>query len=202
MFEWLATQQPIFIYIFLIISSLLESIFPPHPADVFVLVFAFVAGQGHFNPYLVFPSTVTGSFAGIMVLYCIGKYKGDKVIQYLTRSSIGKIFSIELIEKIKRKFSRYGILIILVHRFFPGTRTIICFTAGVVKIDTRKYFFCSLISTMIWNFTLVLVGFYVGSTWDAASKFLKDYNIIATLTLIGVLLLLIMLYFIKKKLIK
>jgi len=195
MFEWLSTREPIIVYLFLYFNALFESIFPPYPSDAFVLVFSFIAGQGHFSPYLVYIVTVIGSICGIMILYCLGKSKGEAIIQFLSRSFLGRIFPMNLIEKARQKFVQRGDLIILLNRFLPGMRAPICFAAGIVKTDSKKVFAYSLASVLIWNLFLVIVGFYVGSTWHEASMFLRNYNIIAALILFAVLIILVVLYF-------
>ncbi len=199
MFEWLSTREPVIVYLFLFFNSFFESLFPPYPSDAFVLVFAFIAGQGHFNPYLVYVFTVVGSIGGIMILYHLGKSKGNELIQLSSRSFLGKIFPIRLIEKARQKFIQKGDIIVLLNRFLPGMRAPICFAAGIVKIDSKKVFVYSLISVLAWNLFLVMVGFYVGSTWHEASQFLRNYNIIITLILLAILVIFTMLYFKKRK---
>ena len=76
MFEWLSARDPILVYIFLYCNALFESIFPPYPSDAFVLVIAFLAGQGHFSPYFIYLFTIIGSISGIMIIYHIGRSKG------------------------------------------------------------------------------------------------------------------------------
>ena len=199
MLEWLSAREPIIVFLFLFFSALFESIFPPYPSDAFVLVFAFIAGQGYFNPYLIYLFTVLGSISGIMLIYLIGKSKGDALIRLFSRSFLAKIFPAKLIDKAKQKFSKRGDLIILLNRFLPGMRAPICFTAGIVNIDGKKVFAYSLISVILWNVFLVMVGFYVGATWQEASKFLRDYNIIVTLIIILILVFFTIIYFRKRQ---
>lgn len=199
MFEWLSARDPILVYAFLFFSAVFESLFPPYPSDAFVLVFAFVAGQGYFSPYLIFAFTVVGSISGIMIIYFIGKIKGDALVEFFSKSFLGKLFPIKMIEKAKQKFTKRGDLIIILNRFLPGMRAPICFTAGIVKINSKKVFTYSFISVLLWNLFLVTAGFYVGSTWQEATVFLKNYNIIVTLILIGILVVFTILYFRKRK---
>ncbi len=199
MFEWLAGRTPILVYLFLLFSSCFESLFPPYPSDVFVLVFAFLAGQGYFNPYLLYVFVVIGAFAGIMILYYMGKTRGDALIRLLTKTFLGRIFPLKMIERAKAEFVKRGDLIVLLNRFLPGMRAPLCFAAGIVKIDKKKFFWYSLVSVLVWNFFLVMVGFYIGSTWDEAANFLKNYNIIVGLILIAFLAIFTIVYFRKRK---
>jgi membrane protein DedA with SNARE-associated domain len=199
MFEWLSSREPLLVYTFLVVNAFFESLFPPYPSDAFVLVFAFIAGQGHYNPYVVFACTVVGSIAGIMVIYMIGKMRGNELVHYVANSFLGKFFPLRLIERAKQKFTKRGDFIIILNRFLPGMRAPICFAAGLVKIESRIVFFYSLISVVIWNLFLVVVGFSVGASWQEASDFLKDYNVIVVCILIIILIIFTLLYFTKKK---
>jgi membrane protein DedA with SNARE-associated domain len=78
-------------------------------------------------------------------------------------------------------------------------RAPICFAAGIVGIKALKVFIYSIMSVLIWNAFLVVVGFYVGATWDEASRFLRDYTIVAGCILIVILGVLTVLYFRKRR---
>ncbi len=199
MFEWLAGRAPILVYLFLVFNSCFESLFPPYPSDAFVLVFAFLAGQGYFNPYLLYLSAVLGALAGIMILYHVGKTRGDVLIGFLTKTFLGRIFPLKMIEKAKTSFVKRGDLIVLLNRFLPGMRAPLCFAAGIVNINEKRFFWYSLISVLVWNFFLIMVGFYVGSTWHEAADFLKNYNMIVGLILIAFLAIFTIVYFRKRK---
>ena len=199
MFEWLSGRAPIIIYIFLLLNSCFESLFPPYPSDAFVLVFSFLAGQGYFNVYIMYPIIVVGALTGIMILYHIGEKRGDDLIELMARSFLGRIFPVKMIERAKAAFAKRGDLIVLLNRFLPGMRAPLCFAAGIVKIDKKKFFWYSLISVLLWNLFLVIIGFYVGSTWSEAANFLKQYNIIAALVLIILIIIFAVVYFRKRK---
>ncbi|MGB7054061.1 MAG: DedA family protein [bacterium] len=199
MFEWISTRGLVLVYVFLFFNSLFESVFPPYPSDAFVLVFAFLAGQGHYDPYILYGLTAAGSISGIMIIYYVGRKYGGSVLEFFSRSFLGRLFPVRMIEKSKKKFNQRGDLIVLLNRFLPGMRAPICFAAGIVGIKVPKVFLFSLISVLIWNAFLVTVGFYVGATWDEASRFLRNYTIIAGLILIAILILLTIFYFKKRR---
>jgi membrane protein DedA with SNARE-associated domain len=198
MFEWISRQSIFAVYSFLFFNALVESIFPPYPSDAFILVFAFLAGRGHYSPYGVAALTVMGSITGIMLIYRVGRWRGNALLAFLSGSFLGRLFPVPLIERAKAKFRERGDLIVILNRFLPGMRAPICFAAGMVGIAPRKVFIYSLISVVAWNAFLVTAGFYVGATWDEASAFLRDYTLAATLCVIGLLILLSVVYFRKR----
>lgn len=198
MFEWFSAREPLVVYAFLLFNAFFESIFPPYPSDAFVLVFAFLAGQGFFNPYIVYACTVLGSIVGIMVLYWIGRRVGDSVVQIFSKSFFGRIIPVRLIEKAKRKLATRGDVIILLNRFLPGMRAPLCFAAGLARSNTKKFFIYGSMSVLMWNLFLVVAGFSVGATWREASYFLRNYNIIIASMFIVFLTIFIMMYVRKK----
>jgi membrane protein DedA with SNARE-associated domain len=199
MLEWVSKQGILLIYMFLFFNSLFESLFPPYPSDAFVLVLSFLAGRGYYDALIVYLLTAAGSITGIMLIYGIGQKYGDRLLEFLSRSFLGRIFPVHMIEKAKKKFSERGDLIVLLNRFLPGMRAPICFAAGIVGMKRHKMFYYSLVSVLIWNAFLVTAGFYVGATWDEASRFLRNYTVIASLILLGILLILTIIYFRKRR---
>jgi len=122
MIEWLAHRPLILVYAFLFLNTALESVFPPYPADIFVLLFAFLSGQGTYNSCLVYALSALGGIAGIMILFYTAREKGDALIGIFNRSFLRHILPPSLIERIRRKFQTHGDLFNLLHRFLPGLR--------------------------------------------------------------------------------
>jgi membrane protein DedA with SNARE-associated domain len=187
MIEWL-THRPLFlVYGFLFLNAALESPAPPYPTDIFVLLFAFLGGQGKYNPSLIYLLTVTGSIAGFMVLYYLAKYRGERLVAGLAKTFLRPVLPQSLIARVKRKFLTHGDLFLLFNRFLPGMRAPIGFTAGLTRTSAKKVFGYGLLSALAWNLVLILIGFRLGKSWSAASRFLHRYNLIA-LALIAVFL--------------
>jgi membrane protein DedA with SNARE-associated domain len=199
MVEWLTHRPMVLVYAFLFLNTALESPVPPYPADIFVLLFAFLSGQGSYSPYLVYALSAAGSVAGIMVLYYLALEKGDAILGIITRSFLRHILSPSLIERIKRKFHAHGDLFILFHRFLPGMRAPICFTAGLSRKPAGKVFIYSLASVLSWDLILVLVGFRLGRSWDTASRFLRRYNLLALIAAAVILTVMTLVYFLRAK---
>jgi membrane protein DedA with SNARE-associated domain len=195
MFEWISRQGLFYIYLFLFLNAMFESIFPPYPSDAFVLVFSFLAGRGYYDAYLVYSLTVVGSIVGIMLIYHIGMRYGDGLLLFISRSFLRRIFPVRLVDRARKKFRERGDLILLLNRFIPGMRAPIGFAAGMSGVKRSKFFIYIAISVIVWNAFLITVGFYVGASWDEASLFLRNYTVIAALILVVVLIVLTLVYY-------
>ncbi len=199
MIDWLTNRPAILIYGFLLFNAFFESFFPPYPSDALVLVFSFIAGQGACSVYIVYFCTVIGSITGIMVIYYLGKTRGDALINFLARSFLGRFIPVRLIERAKVKFHHRSGMVVFLNRFIPGMRAPICFAAGLVGVEGNTFFLFSSISVSLWNFFLVLAGFYVGTNWETAQSFLKTYNLIIASLIIFIVLIVTVSYFIRRK---
>jgi membrane protein DedA with SNARE-associated domain len=194
MFDWLCQRPALEVYAFLILSAGLESLFPPHPADIFILLFAFLAGRGVFDPRLVYLATVGGSIAGIMALHALASVYGTALVDRAGRSGLRWLLPSRLVERLRGRFQRHGIPLLLLHRFMPGMRAPIIFTAGLARARPAAVFGLGLASVALWDLFLVAAAFRVGQTWDSASAFLRRYNYLA-LAVLAVLLTAGSLYF-------
>ena len=199
MIEWLTGQGKIVAYLFVLACALLESVVPPFPSDLFVLLFAFLAGQGRFDVILIYLAAVAGSICGIMVLYTVGMSYGETVLRFLSRGSLARLVPVDMIARARVKFAQKGDWLLLLNRFLPGARAVIGFTAGLTRLKSGRVFYLSLASAAAWNLFLIIAGFYVGKTWDQASSFLRNYSISAVVIVVLLLMIITAVYFRKRK---
>ena len=199
MLDWLSQRPALVVYGFIVASAGLESLFPPYPADIFVLLIAFLAGRGKFDPRLVYLAAIFGSVAGIMTLYALAAAYGAALIDRASRTILRLLLPPRVVERVRAKFLKHGTLFILFHRFMPGMRAPIIFTAGLSHKRPVVVFALGLVSVALWNLFLVAAAFRVGQTWDSASAFLRRYNYIALAVLAVLLTAGSIYYFLRQK---
>ncbi len=181
--------DPVLIYLAVFGIAFIENIFPPFPSDVIVAFSGALAAVSNISLPLVIAFAVTGSTTGFIVMYFIGKFAGDKILE------VGKIkfISPESIFTVEKWFKKYGYWLIIANRFLAGTRAIISFFAGMSELDLKRTAILSALSSLIWNLILVFVGFYVGHNLSKISEYITTYNKIV----FGIIILVVLLYMIK-----
>lgn len=186
--------NPVLIYIAVFGIAFIENIFPPFPSDVIVAFSGALAAVSDISLPLVIIFAVTGSTAGFIVMYFIGKIAGNKILE------VGKIkfISPEAIFTVERWFQKYGYWLIVANRFLAGTRAIISFFAGMSELDLKRTAILSAVSSLIWNFILIFVGFYVGHNLSKISEYITTYNKIVLGIIILVALIYVIKFFIKR----
>jgi membrane protein DedA with SNARE-associated domain len=185
-------------YLALGVSAFVENVFPPIPGDTITAFGAFLVGTHRLSFIWVYLATTAGSLAGFLFLFWIGITLGRAF--FLERDY--RFFKARDILRAESWFQRYGYLLIMLNRFFPGIRSAIAVAGGISRLGILRVAFLALISCSVWNLIWIYVGYSLGSNWDVvrakmASIFLH-YNV-AVLTF---LVLLVVVFVLKKWILK
>ncbi|NLI16221.1 MAG: DedA family protein [candidate division Zixibacteria bacterium] len=182
---FLTSQAAIYVYAVILISAIIENLFPPFPGDVVVLAGAFLAGRGDIGYIPLFLMSITGGMLGAMILYYLGRRRGrmlfEKYDKYYLR--------MENLRKIENWFRRWGVWLLLFSRFVAGARSVIALTAGVGNVPVKRMTVFTLISFCLWNFVLIGGMFLLKSNWAKLTHLIKSYNLVLVIASAVVLLI-------------
>lgn len=98
------------------------------------------------------------AIAGNLVGYWIGHRVGPS----LFNKPESRIFKAEYVEHTRKFFARYGGRAIVLARFVPIVRTFITATAGVGRMDFRRFATYSAIGGILWATLFTVLGFALG----------------------------------------
>jgi membrane-associated protein len=139
--------------------GLLIGFFLPGDSLLFVLGLFIAAGSISINIWLACGLLFIAAVAGNVTGYWIGYHAGPP----LFNRPDSKLFKKEYVEHTNRFFARYGARAIIMARFVPVVRTFITATAGVGRMDFKKFFFFSAIGGFIWAVGVTLAGYFLGN---------------------------------------
>jgi membrane protein DedA with SNARE-associated domain len=186
---------PFWIYVTLFLFAFIENVFPPSPSDLVVVIGGSLVSTGVINFIPILLLTTIGSVIGFMVLF----YFGSTVDRKVVHSGKFKYIPVGAINKVELWFKKYGYYVILGNRFFPGTRSVISFFAGMSMMDAKKTIFLATISAFVWNAIIIYLGYIFGNNVSVVDKYLSTYsNIAIGITILVVLILIIKFIFRKK----
>jgi membrane-associated protein len=100
-------------------------------------------------------SAILGNAVG----YWIGKQAGPA----LFRKPDSKLFKREYVEKTAEFFEKYGARAIVMARFVPIVRTFITATAGMGRMDFRRFMIFSAIGAVLWAGGVTILGYFLGN---------------------------------------
>lgn len=152
-------------YLAFFILMLLESASVPGVASEVVLPLAgLFAARGVLSFPIAFVVILAGSMVGIEIDYYIAYFIGkDFVYKNAGRFGIKK----ESIRDFEEWFVDNGPFAVFISRFIPVVRGLISLPAGFALMDQKKFFFYSLAGAIIWNFVLMLFGYYALAAHNA-----------------------------------
>jgi membrane-associated protein len=156
------------------------------PGDTLLFTMGLLVGTGVIGVpiWMVALLLAAAAFVGNVVGYEIGRAVGPAIF----RRDDSPLFKHENVERAEAFFERFGPTAVMVARFVPIVRTFITVTAGVGRMDRRRYLTYSGIGAVVWAGGVTLLGYYLGSV-----SFVRD-NVdtifaIVEVVLVGVVLL-------------
>lgn len=130
------------------------------PGDSLLFTVGLLIGEGTVTAPLWLACVVLTAmaFLGNVVGYEIGRKAGPAIF----RRPDSRVFRQEYVDKTVAFFDRYGPRAIVLARFVPIVRTFITVTAGVGRMDRRRFLTYSGIGAVLWATGVTLLGRLLG----------------------------------------
>jgi len=179
--HWVQDVVRLFGYPGVLLLITLESTLVPIPSEIVMPFAGYMASQGEFSLPVILVINSAGALIGSSVCYWIG-VKGGKpfLVKY------GKFFLLRQhdIAKTEAFFARHGKKTILIGRFLPVIRHVISIPAGIARMPLRDFLLQTFLGSTLWGGTLIMLGYVVGSNWEAFSKSLAHVDHLIALILV------------------
>jgi len=171
--DFLARLGPLLLYTILGAGSALENVFPPIPADTFVLLGAFLAAGGRADAWTVFLVTWLANTLTALLVYWMGYRFGRPFFQV----GLGRhLLNPAQLRRLGDFYRRWGLGAIFFARFLPGLRAMVPVFAGVTHQRFPVVAFPVLVASGIWHGALVWVGASAGRNLPAILHWLGGVN--------------------------
>ncbi|HSJ06975.1 MAG TPA: DedA family protein [Longimicrobiales bacterium] len=171
MIEWLAELPPVVIYTVIGLGAAVENVFPPVPADTFVLLGAVLAGSGSASPWLVFLATWVANVASAVGVYLLAYRFGEG---FFTTTVGHWLLKPRQLSQIGRFYGRWGVPAVFVSRFLPAFRALVPVFAGVTRTPLRRIILPLSLASALWYGALVYLGAMAGRNLDVLVAFFDD----------------------------
>ncbi len=120
----------------LFVTVFLDQMGVPIPAIPFVLAAGSLAGAGQMNLAMVILVTFTASLLADIILYYLGRRKGDRVLGFLCRIALEPDICVRRTQDV---FTRFGMKGVFAGKFIPGLNTLMPPLAGIFGIGFSKF---------------------------------------------------------------
>jgi membrane protein DedA with SNARE-associated domain len=185
--SFLGAQGPVLLYFLLGAGAALENLFPPLPADTFVLLGAFLAANGRANSWTVFLVTWLSNTSTALLVYWAGRRFGPSFFQV----GMGRrLLNPAQLERMGKFYGRWGLPAIFFARFLPGLRAMVPVFAGVTRQRFLVVAFPVVVASGLWYGALVWLGSTAGRNLPAIRQWVVGTNrvllVLAVLTFVGI----------------
>jgi len=171
--SFLGGQGPFLLYLLLGLGSAVENLFPPIPADTFVLLGAFLAAGGRANAWTVFFVTWSANTTAALLVYWTGYRFGRPFFQ----AGLGRyLLNPNQLRRLGVFYERWGLPAIFFARFLPGLRAMVPVFAGVTHQRFLVVAFPVLVASGIWYGALVWLGATAGRNLHVVGDWLAGAN--------------------------
>jgi membrane-associated protein len=172
----------------LFLASFVEYVFPPFPGDLVVVLGAWYAVNGQISWPATFVATTAGALAGAWVDWRVGRSIGRHLEQRAHRPTIvHRLLTEERLARFDEGYRRWGGLLLVANRFFPGVRAFIFVAAGASGIPLRKVLLLGGVSAAAWNVLLLGAGALIARNLDELVGLFDRYTQVASTVLAGAL---------------
>jgi len=159
---WIVALGPVWVYTPLFLIIFVETglvVMPWLPGDSLLFTAGiFAADGGGLNIWALLILMWIAAILGNTSNYWIGRGFGKTIID----SGKIKALTPERMEKTQGFFDRYGMLAVVLTRFFPIIRTIAPFVAGTAHMNFGKFSIYNVIGGVGWVTLFVLLGYFFG----------------------------------------
>lgn len=183
-------------YLGLALLLVAENLFPPIPSEVVLPLAGFLVGRGDLAFWAALLSSTTGSVAGALVLYALGRYGGRKlVLRY------GRFLRVdaESLDRADGWFRRYGDWVVLFARVVPVARSIVSIPAGTTKMPVVRFTALTALGSCVWNALLIGAGVFLGANWQRVEGWVGSYSNVVLIAVAVIAAALLVLRHVRRK---
>lgn len=159
----------------------LENVFPPLPSEIILTMSGFMTSTTSLTIIGVIIASTVGSLIGAIILYALGRQLTVSRLEHLLGTRLFKTlgFHASDAQKAINWFNHHGTAGILYGRCIPVIRSLISIPAGISQTSLGKFCFLTVIGSTIWNTILVVLGAWVGKSWNKIVIIFDEYTTIA-----------------------
>lgn len=199
MADFVEGLPPIAIIGFIVISAVLQQVFPPYPGDSVNIFAGYLCGISDLPPVVAYMAFLAGTVSSSLLLYDFGTRFGPRVLN----NKLVKAVSVEKRLAIVKRFQKFGVFYLMLCKFLPGLNSVALLLAGVCNMDKRFAYPGITAAAVLHNTLFFYAGRTVGENLEGVDRFLHSVNKyaigIAVISVVGIGIYIMIRRYIKRR---
>ncbi len=150
---------------------------------IITVISGFLVYLGFLNIFITYPLLVVGDLIGDSVYYTIGRYSDKFMWMRKVKNFLG--YTDKNAEYMRNHFENHSVKTLLLAKISHGLGIPVQISAGISRLNFAKYISIELIATMIKTLFLLVIGFYLGTSYVKINTYLHNIALVS----IGILVL-------------
>lgn len=164
----------------------LESVFPPIPSELVLLLTGFQVSTGEFGFVAAVVAATVGSVLGALVLYAFGALVGEERLESIL-ARVGRPLGIKRadVDRADAWWDRHGQWVVLFGRMVPLVRSLVSIPAGSNRMPLGRFCLFTALGSAAWNLIWIAIGRALGDRWEDAERWTGYLDAIVIVGLAG-----------------
>lgn len=158
----------------------LESVIPPIPSELVLLLAGFNVQQGNFTFIGAVIAATVGSVLGALILYALSAMLSEERLIWLLHK-VGRFvgFTQKDIDRGFVWFERHGAPVVFFGRLIPLVRSVVSIPAGAARMPLGKFVLWTAVGSSVWNVVWIAIGQLLGEQWEKAEAWAGTFQYVA-----------------------
>lgn len=148
-------------------AVLAEQIGLPVPAVPVLLAAGALAGAGKISLASAILLSLVACFAGDLVWYELGRYRGRQALNLLCRIALEPDSCVRRTENF---FGRHGLRSLVLAKFIPGLSTITPALAGLFGVSARQFLLYNGLGALVWSVSFIVPGYLFSQQLESMAE--------------------------------
>ena len=162
----------------------LESVVPPIPSELVLLLSGFNVDQGNFTLVGALVAATVGSVVGALILYALGAFVSEERLMWLLHK-VGRFvgFTKKDIDRGFEWFERHGAPVVFFGRLIPLVRSVVSVPAGAARMPIGQFVLWTTLGSALWNIVWLVIGQILGDQWEKADVWAGTFQLVVLVLL-------------------
>ena len=162
----------------------LESVVPPIPSELVLLLSGFNVDQGNFTLVGALVAATVGSVVGALILYALGAFVSEERLMWLLHK-VGRFvgFTKKDIDRGFVWFERHGAPVVFFGRLIPLVRSVVSVPAGAARMPIGQFVLWTTLGSALWNIVWLVIGQILGDQWEKADVWAGTFQLVVLVLL-------------------